>query len=159
MEDTIQETLGEILGHISVNFKKVDVKLDKEKSRYYINLESEESSLLIGFHGETIQALQHLLKTLLWKKGLTDEYTIYLDIDEYRKRQEDSVLAMAERKVEFVKKSGRPISLPPMSPYFRRLVHLRLAEPDFDDVITESISEGERRHIIIKPNPNASAEE
>lgn len=153
---TIQEIIGELLGKIGVNFKKIDVKLNEEKKRYYINLESPESSLLIGFHGETIQALQHLLKTLLWKKGLTEEYTIYLDIDEYRKRQENSIITMAERKAEIVRNTGRPISLPPMAPYYRRLIHLHLAEPNYDDIITESISEGERRHIVLKPNTNAN---
>ena len=65
-------------------------------------------------------------------------------------RQEANVIKMAERKADFARSSQQPQSLPAMAPYFRRLIHLHLAEK-FEDLVTESDGEGDFRHVIIKP--------
>lgn len=147
METLLQETIEDILNRISSPFRKI--KIDKRDDTYRINIESEEPSLLIGHHGENIFALQNLLKIIIWKKQ-PGEYKILLDIDDYRKRQEENVIKLAERKADQVMKTQQPQSLPAMSPYFRRVVHLHLAEK-FTDLMTESVGEGDFRHIMIKP--------
>jgi spoIIIJ-associated protein len=73
-----------------------------------------------------------------------------LDVDSYRKRQEESVLALAMRKVEVARKTYQDQVLPPMSPYFRRVIHMALAKPEYQDIITESIGEGDHRSVTIK---------
>lgn len=152
MESLIQEIVEEILNRLSTPFRKIRVeKLDDHTWR--ANIESEEPSLLIGYHGENITALQNIVKTILWKKAEEsgqEKYNVVVDVDDYRKRQEENVIKMAERKVEIVRKNQLPQSLPAMSPYFRRVVHLHLAEK-FKDIITESAGEGDFRHIMIKP--------
>lgn len=152
MEDIIQEIMEEILSRLSTPFRKIRVeKLDEKTWR--VNIESEEPSLLIGYHGENIAALQHIAKTILWKKaevGGQEKYNVVVDVDDYRKRQEENVIKMAERKVDMVRKNRLPQSLPAMSPYFRRVIHLHLAEK-YPDIITESSGEGDFRHIMIKP--------
>jgi spoIIIJ-associated protein len=149
MDTLIQETLEEILNRLSTPFRKIRIE-KKEDNTYRINIESEEPSLLIGHHGENIFALQSILRTIIFHKHDGD-YNIFLDVDDYRKRQEENVLKMAERKVESVRKNGEAQALPPMSPYFRRLVHMHLAGEKFGDVTTESVGEGEGRHLTIKP--------
>ncbi|MBI2453533.1 KH domain-containing protein [Candidatus Peregrinibacteria bacterium] len=150
MESVIKELLEEILNHLETSYKKIKITEEKKKKLYHVNIETDESSILIGYHGETIFAIQHILKTLLWQKEINNEYTIFLDIDNYRKRQEESVLAMAERKAEMVRKTGKDATLLPMSPYFRRIVHLHFMTKEFEDVETESIGEGNHRQVIIK---------
>lgn len=150
MEELLKETLENLLKAISASYKKIKIHEEKKNRRFSINIESDETSLLIGYHGETIHALQHLLKVLVWSKDFPEDYAIYLDIDNYRKRQEESVLAMAERKVDQVRKTERSLILLPMSPYFRRLVHLHLAGEGFEDIETESIGEGNQRQVVIK---------
>lgn len=147
METLLQETIEDILNRISSPFRKI--KIEKREDTYRINIESEEPSLLIGHHGENIFALQNLLKIIIWKKQ-PGEYKILLDIDDYRKRQEENVIKLAERKADQVMKTQQPQSLPAMSPYFRRVVHLHLAEK-FTNLMTESVGEGDFRHITIKP--------
>ena len=150
IEDTIKETLEEILKHLDVNFSKIEIT-EKDEETYHTNIESDDPSLLIGYRGANIQALQHLLKTLAWKKlGSDKQFHVILDIDDYRKRQEENIIALAERKVEAARKSKRPQPLPPMSAYFRRKVHLHLMGSGFDDVETISKDEGERRYIVIQ---------
>ena len=147
METLLQEMIEEILTRMSTPFRKI--KIDKRDDTYRINIESEEPSLLIGHDGENIFALQNLLKIMIWNKQ-PGEYKILLDVDDYRKRQEENVIKLAQRKADMVLKTQRPQSLPAMSPYFRRLVHLYLAEK-FNTLLTESVGEGDFRHITIKP--------
>lgn len=152
MEDTIQETLAEILKNLGVVFRKFKVSIDKEHPTgpmYRIDIDSDEAATLIGYHGETIYALQHLLKTLVWRKT-NENVFIVVDVDSYRKRQEESVVALAMRKVEAARKTLQDQTLPPMSPYFRRVVHMALAKSGFEDIITESIGEGDHRAVTVK---------
>lgn len=153
VEDLLQETLAEILKNMQVSFGKFKLTISDgvpEGSKLYrIDIDSDEASTLIGYHGETIYALQHLLKTLAWKK-LNQNIMVVLDVDGYRKRQEESVLAMAMKKVEAARKTFQDQILPPMSPYFRRVVHLALTKSEYSDITTESVGEGDRRAVVIR---------
>lgn len=149
IEETLQETLEEILNKLDAEYSKITISED-EKSSFTINITSENPSLLIGYHGENIQAIQHLLKVLCWNKCPNEQFNVLLDIDDYRKRQEENVITLAIRKVEGARKTGRPQSLPPMSPYFRRAVHTLCMGAGYDDVETISEGENDLRHVIIK---------
>lgn len=149
IEDILRSTLEEILRFIDVSYNKITIN-EEEKDSYVINIESDNPSLLIGYHGENIQALQHLLKVLAWKKSGNEQFNILLDIDEYRKRQEENVINLAQRKVDAARKTGRKQIMPPMSPYFRRKIHLYCMGAGFDDIETESVGNGDLRHIVIK---------
>ena len=150
IEKVIKETLEELLNRIGTQYSKIDIE-KTEDNAYSVNIETEEATLLIGHHGETIFSLQHILKVLCWAKAKSkDEFNVVLDVASYRKRQEERVLSLAENKVAFVRRTKRAQVLPPMSPYFRRVVHLFLMKPEFDDIETVSEGEGDLRHIIIK---------
>lgn len=152
-EDVLKETTENILKHLGIKISDIEIS-EPETNLYHINIKSENASLLIGRHGENIQALQHLVKVISWEKMKNDnQFHVILDIDDYRKRQEDSVINLASRKVEILRHTHRPQILPPMSPYFRRKIHLHLMGPGFDDVETTSSGEGEDRHIIIQLKP------
>jgi len=149
IEKLITETLEEILIKMGAEFSNIVIDM-KDEDTYSVNIESEDATTLIGHHGETIYSLQHILKTLCWAKAAgKEEFNIVLDVDNYRQRQEERVIGMADRKVEFVRKTKKAQKLPPMSAYFRRVVHLHLMEPEFDDIDTTSEGEGDMRHIII----------
>lgn len=147
MEEIIEETLKPILELMHIGFKGIQVEA-LEENHYRVNIEAEEPQLLIGYHGATLFSLQHLLKILLFKKAEND-FSIALDVDNYRKRQEENVLQMAEQKVEQVRKANTSVKLPPMSPYFRRLIHLHLAQSKFNDIHTQSEGQGNYRAIVI----------
>jgi len=152
MELLIKETLEKLLEILGVSY--TGVKIDKENEKtYYAQIETESSSLLIGWHGETISAIQHLLKCLLWKQGVESGTQVIVDVDGYRKRQEESVIKLAERKAEYAIETQREVRLPPMNPYFRRKVHLHLAESDkYKDVVTtDSVGTEPDRAVKIIP--------
>jgi spoIIIJ-associated protein len=146
----IKETLEDILIRLKTEFSEITVTKQDDKT-YVADIASDEASILIGHHGETVYSIQHLLKVLCWSKAEGGEnFNVIVDVDGYRKKQEDNVINLATRKVDFVRKTGRPQSLPPMSGYFRRIVHMQLMEPEFDDIETISEGENDGRHIIIQ---------
>ncbi len=156
MENKIHQMLEEILGKMGVSINKIRIE-ENEEGGFKINIETSHPNLMIGHRGENIGALQHILKISLWtqmEKAQDTEVArpdISLDIENYRRRQEQNILQMAERKVDMVRKLSSPQSLPAMAPYFRRLVHLHLAQDKFKDICTESEGDGEYRYIVIKP--------
>ena len=152
MESLIKENLGELLGALNVPYKEIKINQENEKA-YYTQIETDQSSLLIGWHGETINALQHILKCLLWNKGMTSETQLIVDVDGYKRRQEESVMRLAERKAEYAIENQKEIVLPSMNAYFRRKIHLHLAESDRfkDTVTTESVGSGMDRAVKIIP--------
>jgi spoIIIJ-associated protein len=152
MELVIKETLEKLLDVLGVSY--TGVKIVKEgKNIFYAQIETENSSLLIGWHGETIAAIQHILKCLLWKQGTMTDTQVIVDVDGYKKRQEESVIRLAERKAEYAIDNQKEIKLPPMNPYFRRKVHMHLANSDKfkDSIITESVGTEPDRSIKIIP--------
>lgn len=156
METKIHQTLEEILSKMGVSINKIRIEKTPEGG-FKINIETSHPNLMIGHRGENIAALQHLLKISIWT-DLEKEHgrdairpEINLDIENYRRRQEQTILQMAERKVDMVRKLSSPQNLPVMTPYFRRLVHMHLNQEKFSDIRTESEGEGEYRYIIIKP--------
>ncbi len=152
MELLIKETLEKFLDVLGISYTGVKISKESETA-YYAQIDAENSSLLIGWHGETIGALQHLLKCLLWKQGIDNKTQVVVDVDGYKKRQEESVVKLAERKAEYAIESQKEVMLPPMNPYFRRVVHMHLANSDKykDVVITESVGTDQDRAIKIIP--------
>lgn len=150
IEKTLMEALEGILINLEVPYDEVGIEKEKQKDvdLYRINIETEDPSVLIGFHGETIHAMQHLLKVIAWRQT-KKEFNILLDVDNYRQRQEENVLNLAKRKVDIARQTNKTQVLPPMSGYFRRVVHLFLNTDDFKDISTESIGDGDHRQVTI----------
>ncbi len=150
IESVLKKTLEDLLIKLETPFENINIEKENQNNSdlYRINIETEDPSMLIGFHGETIHALQHLLKVLSWEKTKA-EYNILVDVDNYRQRQEDNVINLAKRKVEMARKTKKTQVLPPMSPYFRRVIHLYLNNDDFKDIATESIGETDHRQVTI----------
>lgn len=153
MQDLIKTTLSELLNHLGLAFTEIRVDTS-DAQMIRIDIDSPEASRLIGWHGETINALQWLVKSLIRSKGPKEGERgpfIVLDVDGYRRAQEDKVRKIAHEKADFVRRKNTRVALPPMSPYFRRIVHLYIANTkEMQDLTTESIGEGEYRQIILK---------
>lgn len=147
----IKDTLSALLTHLGLSFTNIAVDAS-DAQMIRVDVDSPEASRLIGWHGETINSLQHLLKAIIRAKEKLDRSPfIVLDVDGYRRVQEDKVRAIARQKAEFVRGKKTRVALPPMSPYFRRIVHLFVAsETDMQDLTTESIGEGDYRQIVLR---------
>ena len=152
MELVIKETLEKFLNALGIPYTGIKTSKESDET-YYAEIETENSSLLIGWHGETVAALQHILKRLLWKQGVDSEAQVVLDVDGYKRRQEESIIRLAERKAQYAAENRKEVVLPPMNPYFRRKIHLFLANSERykDLVTTESTGTDEDRAVKIMP--------
>lgn len=147
---TIQTLTEELLEHMGVAVDKVTVQ-EGEEQTFRVNILSEDASLLIGHFGETLGALQYVVKAIMGDKKLTEEpLFIICDVEGYKERQEEKVKDMANSAVEAVKRTQEEVHLPSMSPYFRKIVHMHLKQYEAEGVITESQGEADERHIVVK---------
>ena len=113
-----------------------------------IDLAGEDSGLLIGRRGQTLQALQFLV-TLIVRRQMGEDVRVVLDVENYRQRRETSLRDMAAKVASRVAQTNRSITLEPMSPADRRIIHTSLSE--HPGVRTESAGEGENRKVTIMP--------
>ncbi|HBB02797.1 MAG: jag protein, spoIIIJ-associated protein [Candidatus Peregrinibacteria bacterium GW2011_GWF2_38_29] len=145
-EDILRELLNKALRTFTGK-----IEITEENETYRVNIISpEDSAVLIGYHGETLQALQHIYKTLIFRKFPDKKISLTLDIDNYKKAHEDSLIQLAERKVSLARKNNQTQIMPPMPAYMRRLIHMHLLQEQFSDIATESVGEGESRQVTIK---------
>ncbi|HLZ71826.1 MAG TPA: RNA-binding cell elongation regulator Jag/EloR [Dehalococcoidia bacterium] len=111
-------------------------------------VDDEEQGLIIGRRGETLAALQYLLNLIV--NHQTRSHSLFgVDVEGYRRRRETALGDLARRVAERVRQNGQAMTLEPMPPAERRIVHLALSEDP--DVETISIGEGEARKVAITP--------
>ncbi len=146
----VQQTVVTLLDHLGLVHGNVVARTEGNTVR--VDIDSTEASRIIGWHGETLNSIQHLAKSIVRTKDkLAVSPLIVCDVDHYRAEQEEKVRRIAEAKADLVRRTGNRIALSPMSAYFRRIVHTHVAEsPLMADLTTESIGEGDYRQIILR---------
>lgn len=143
--EQVQKKTEELLALLDV---KAVVSVAAEEEVAQINLETDDTGMLIGYHGETLEALQ-LILSLMLAKELGEFVRVSLEIGDYRKNREDYLQRMVDQTRQQVLEENRPIALPNLKSWERRIVHLMLQ--DDADVVTESEGEGRDRVLTIKP--------
>ncbi len=108
----------------------------------------DDLSSLIGRRGETLAALQYITR-LITSRELQRRANIVVDVDGYKARRTSKLFELADRMAEQAVRQQRTISLEPMPPYERRIIHLALRERT--DVTTNSVGEGDSRKVTIVP--------
>jgi len=140
----IEKTAQNLIGHFDPEAKTM---VEGEEETWRINIETTFARILIGRHGQTLQALEHILRLMLGQES--GEYpTIILDIGGYRAALEQEITTRAREAAERVLASGESEELPAMNAFARRLVHLSLAE--IKGIETESTGEEPERRIVIR---------
>lgn len=126
----------------------LDVTMEKmtNEERILLNLRGRGLGILIGKHGQTLNALQYLTN-LAAGRLYHHRYFVMLDVENYRSRREQTLTALARRLAEKAKRTGQPVELEPMEPGERRIIHLALQHDP--DVATDSEGEGSYRHVVI----------
>ena len=148
-----QEALTEILRLMNVR-ASVEITLGHELADegqpppIVLNITGEDLGILIGRRGDTLRALQYLVR-LMVSHRLKHWTNLVVDVENYVIRRQRTLESLAQRVAEEVARSGRTQALEPMSPYERRVVHVALRK--HPDVTTQSVGEGERRKVTIIP--------
>ncbi len=138
--DTI---LKEILNRMGI---EAEVQSDLIDGSTHLNMITDMPALLIGKHGQTLDAIERLLNCMINRSVLVKR-RVFIDTEGYRERREQSLLELAHREAARVRQTHREVILAPMSPRDRRIIHLALKA---DDVVsTYSQGEGEMRRVVI----------
>lgn len=109
-------------------------------------IHGEELGILIGKHGQTLDAIQYLTN-LVANKEVSGHYHIIVDVEHYRSRREETLMQLARRLASKVKRTRQKVSLEPMSAYERKIIHLTLQ--DESHIVTDSEGEEPYRHVVI----------
>ncbi len=115
-------------------------------------IDGDDTGILIGHHGETLDAIQYLVNLALFRrnsgeKGGRENIKITVDIENYREKREETLRALARRMAARAVKYKRNVFLEPMNPYERRIIHSELQS--YPDVATHSVGSDTNRKIII----------
>lgn len=145
-KQTVKEVTEDLLQKLEIS-GVVNVDTD-ETDAYRVHINTEETGMLIGYHGKTLESFQIIL-TMLVAKALQNWVKVYVNVGDYREKREESLMYMAQRTADRVIETNRPIELTHLSPAERRVIHLTLSGDD--RVETESEGEGDHRILIVKP--------
>ena len=146
--------LGGLIGSrpAVIRAKKVEtidekaVELNEEEKELEINLSGDEMGILIGKRGQTLDSLQYLVSLVVNKE--TENYLrVKLDTENYRERRKETLETLAKNIAYKVKRTRRSVSLEPMNPYERRIIHSTLQNDKY--VFTRSEGEEPFRHVVI----------
>lgn len=136
--------LEELLTFFGINTK---VKAAETEGRIDLDVEVADTARLIGRHGETLKAIQHLVNMMV-RRETTERVFVRVDIAGYHKARGEAAEQKARDAAQSVLETGQPVTLPPMTPAERRLVHVVLSE--IPELASESIGEDPKRQVVIK---------
>jgi len=145
---TTSEVIDNIISLLGVDVVSTLTQVEREDlGGPVFEIEGDDAGLLIGRRGDTLKALQFLVKYLVSQK-LDANINILVDVEGYQDRRYQSLMSMARRVAQRVADSGGPITLEPMPPNERRIVHIALA--DHHRVTTESTGSGSSRQVVVQ---------
>lgn len=136
-------TVG-MVSHLAINF-------DSEGQQWRIEMESNDNEILIGYQGENLLALQHLLRTIFRKRYPDNRVHFVLDVSGYRNTRE-RIVANLVRDIAYkeVLQDGRTIIIKGLNSYERRLIHTTLE--GYSGMVTSSIGTEDNRKLVIRPS-------
>jgi spoIIIJ-associated protein len=144
----LDELLEKMDIYATVTIHKSEATREGEETLWILNISGEDLQPLIGRRGETLASLQYILRLMLSRK-VQKRANIVVDVMEYKLRRNDRLRQLASRMADQAVKQGRTVTLEPMPPNERRIIHLALKERT--DVETKSIGEGAGRKVTINP--------
>lgn len=119
-----------------------------EENGNAITIAGEDAGMLIGHHGETLDAVQYLANLAANRaEGKDDHERITVDVEGYREKREETLRALARRMAAKVQKYGKSVMLEPMNPYERRIIHSEVQ--NIEGISTNSIGSDENRKVVI----------
>ena len=142
----VREVIERILDAIGVN---AQISLREDEESLVASLGGRELGLVIGKHGQTIDAIQYLVNAIVWRGQVDGRKQVVVDAAGYRARREATLEALAVRSAERVLSSERAVELEPMTAVERKVVHVRLN--DFPGVGTRSEGTEPNRFVVIEP--------
>ena len=147
LEDNVKFFLNDVFAAMNIEVV-VNVEYDEKERNMNIDLAGEDMGMLIGKRGQTLDSLQYLVSLVVNKE--TEEYVrVKVDTENYRERRKATLENLAKNMAHKVKRIRRSVSLEPMNPYERRIIHAALQDDKY--VTTHSEGDEPYRRVVITP--------
>lgn len=151
IKELIDTNLKKIFSLIGI---KPEYSIDTDEDGVYnVKISGDNLNFLIGFRGQSLDALQTLLKLIVFRKA-EQQIVLSIDINDYKNQKSEKLQEMARGFIDKVRFFEKEIELPFMNPWERRQIHMFVAE--YEDVTSESTGEGESRRVVLKPKKAGS---
>ncbi len=145
VEDRVKAFLNDVLAAMNIE-AVVNINFDKTENNMDIDLAGDDMGLLIGKRGATLDSLQYLA-SLVANKESESYIRVKIDTENYRERRKQTLENLAKNMAFKVKRTKRSVSLEPMNPYERRVIHSAIQNDKF--VTTHSEGEEPYRHVVV----------
>ncbi|MGN1156108.1 MAG: RNA-binding cell elongation regulator Jag/EloR [Agathobacter sp.] len=146
INDKVNKFLQDVFAAMDLEVEIVIKASEEEENVLDIELKGKDMGVLIGKRGQTLDSLQYLTNLAINKDS--DTYVkVKLDTENYRKRRKDTLENLARNIAYKVKRTKRPVSLEPMNPFERRVIHSALQKDRY--VTTHSEGEEPYRHVVV----------
>lgn len=143
----LESITKELLGKMGIDATVyIAENLISENGAISIEIQTSESSYLIGRGGINLSALQHIIRIIARKK-IGEQIQFTVDVNGYRDDQRQIIIDKAQEMIEEVRRKKKAIELSPMNSYERRIVHMEISK--HNDISSDSIGEGEERRVVI----------
>ena len=143
-KDKAEQFLKSILANMNIS---AEIHISEDKDSLNINISGDDMGTIIGYRGETLDAIQYLLSLVVNKNHDVSYKRVVLDTENYRKKREETLKRVADKTAYKVIKSRRAYKLEPMNPYERRIIHAALQGNN--QICTYSEGEDPFRRIVV----------
>ena len=141
--DIASDFIYSILNNMEI---EAEISVNEDDENIVVDVNGDDIGIIIGRRGETMDALQYLT-SLVVNKGYQDYKRVILNVENYRQKREETLVKLANRLAEKVIKYKKPVTLEPMNPYERRIIHSSLQGHKY--VETYSTGEEPKRKVVI----------
>ena len=148
VQNKVSEILEQIFEYVGIQFKAEFEINESETQPLQINVEikSTDDNLLIGYHGNTLKSIQHIVDTMIYR-SYQENIDVIVDVGSYRAERKRKIIEIADSAIEKAHSFKKAIALYPMSAYERKIVHERISTTE--DLVSSSEGEGANRRVII----------
>lgn len=146
--EVVKELLSQMGIQSGVKVYRAEPASEEGAPPWVLDIQGSDLGVLIGRHGETLDALQYITR-LIVSRELQGRANIVLDVEGYKSRREGALRKLAQTMASQARQLGRTMTLEPMPPNERRIIHVTLR--DDDTVTTESVGTGDQRRVTIIP--------
>lgn len=145
----VVECVIQMLSHLSIQGEvQCSTVVEEDRTVASVQIKTSDSALLIGQHGANLAALQYLVQRLMQKREPKSPLVV-VDVNDYKARHADELVALAKRSAAEVQRSRRVVALKPMNAADRRVIHATLAGNQA--IKTESAGRDPQRRVMIRP--------
>ena len=146
----VRELLGRVVHGLGID---ADIEIEEAQGRVTGTVSGGDLGLLIGRHGQTIDAIQYLANAVVHRRQ-AESVEVVVDAEGYRERRARALCGVADRAVAEAMRTGRPVALEPMTSVERKIVHLHLQEMDGVGTTSEGVEPN--RHVIVLPEGDSA---